>query len=150
MGILYNGDDIMPKKILIAIIIIITFLNSTVMATEKLEYAEIFDPTEGKIVKVVQLNARIRNMALNLIKNREGIRGKHNPVIVNDEYIMKVTLEPKIKVNRKWLNSNVKDVYIVFPEVGSPFFMYIKNEDNISCFPFNGNVDALYKTLTAN
>ncbi|MEK6263446.1 MAG: hypothetical protein N2B06_01470 [Clostridium sp.] len=139
----------MTKKISLVVLLLIILISSTVARAEEFNYAEIFDPRQNKVVKVVQVNTELQNMVVSLIKNIDGIYGKNNPVTA-DGYAIKVPLEPTVKANCKWLNTIVEDVYIIIPKNDPPFFMIFETVDKLSCFPFNGDVDALSKALNFN
>ena len=139
----------MTKKISLVVLLFIILISSTVIRAEEFHYAEIFDPRQNKVVKVVQVNTELQNMVVSLIKNVNGIYGKSNPITA-DGYAIKVPLEPAVKVNCEWLNTVVTEVYIIIPENDPPFFMVFENDDKPSCFPFNGDVDALSKALNFN
>jgi hypothetical protein len=61
--------------------------------------------------------------------------------------VIKIPLDTSVKANCKWLNTIVEEVYIIIPKKDPPFFMIFENADKLSCFPFNGDVDALSKAL---
>jgi hypothetical protein len=134
------------KKISIVVVLLIILFHSTVVHAEEFKYAEIFDPKQNKVVKVVQLNTEIHDMVARWIKNIEGIYGKNDP-ISDDGYAIKIPLDPTVKVEGKWLNALVNEVYIIIPENDPPFFMIFEDENKLCCFPFNGNIDTLSKSL---
>lgn len=78
-----------------------------------------------------------------------GIYGKNDPV-TQDGYAIKIPLDPAVKVQGKWLNALINEVYIIIPENDPPFFMIFQNENKLSCFSFNGNIDTLSKVLDFN
>jgi len=124
-------------------------MSSKVIHAEGFKYVEIFDPKQAKVVKVVQLNTEINNMVSTWIKNIDGIYGKNNPV-TEDGYAIKIPLNPSVKVQGKWLNTLVNEVYIILPENDPPFFMIFENKDKLSCFPFKGDVNTFSKILDFN
>ena len=136
----------MDKKVSVVMALIIMFIHSTVIHAEQFKYVEIFDPKQEKVVKVIQLNAEIHNMIVKWIKDVDGIYGKNNP-ITDDGYAIRIPLDPAVKVQGKYLNALVNEVYIIIPENEAPFFMVFESEDKLSCFPFNGDIDKLSKVL---
>ena len=136
----------MVKKTLTVIILLIMLMHSTAIRAEEFKYAEIFDPKQEKVVKVVQLNTEIHNMIASWIKNVEGLYGKNDP-ITDDGYAIRIPLDPAVKVQGEWLSAIVNEVYIVIPENEPPFFMIFETENKLSCFLFNGDIDRLSKVL---
>lgn len=136
----------MTKKILSVLVFFFIILHLTDIRAEEIKYIEIFDPKQDKVVHVTQLNSQINNMVSSWIKNIDGIYGKIDPV-TNDGYAIKVPLNPAIDVHGKYLNALVDVVYIIIPENDPPFFMIFENKNRLSCFPFNGDIDALSKIL---
>ncbi|WP_411682907.1 hypothetical protein [Clostridium thailandense] len=136
----------MIKKIPIVIFLFIILLYSTVVYAEGFKYVEIFDPKQNKVVKVVQVNEELHNVVANWIKNINGIYGKNDP-LTDDGYAIKIPLDPAVKVRGKSLNALVNVVYIIIPENDPPFFMIFEDENKLCCFPFNGNIDMLSKSL---
>jgi hypothetical protein len=132
----------------VVILLLILFMHSTVINAEIFNHAEIFDPKQNKVVKVIQLNTEIHNIVSSYIKDVDGIYGKNNPV-TDDGYAIKIPLNPAVKVQGKWLNALVDEVYIIIPENEPPFFMVFEDKikNKLSCFPFKGNIDTLSKVL---
>jgi hypothetical protein len=97
-------------------------------------------------VKVVQLNPEIQSMVTKWITNIDGIYGKLDPT-TDDGYAVRVPLDPAVDVHNKCLNAVVGEVYIIIPEKELPFYMIFEDENKLTCFLFNGNIDALSKSL---
>jgi len=136
----------MLKKILVIIFLFIMIMKSVVISAEGFNFAEIFDPKQDKVVKVVQVNTKIHNMVGSWIKNVDDIYGKNNP-LTDDGYAIRIPLYPSIKVSGKWVKTFVHEVYVIIPESEPPFFMIFENENRLLCFPFKGDIDELSKVL---
>ena len=136
----------MVKKITVIIFLFIMIMRSVVISAEGFKYAEIFDPKQDKVVKVVQVNTKIHNMVGSWIRNVDNIYGKNNP-LTDDGYALRIPLYPAIKVSGKWLNTLVHEAYIIIPRSEPPFFMIFENENKLLCFPFKGDIDELSKIL---
>ena len=134
----------MFKKVTVIIFLFIMIMQSLVVSAEGFKYAEIFDPQQNKVVKVVQMNTKINNMVSNCIKDVDNIYGKNDP-LTDDGYAIRIPLSPAVMVQGKWLNALVEQVYILIPEKQPPFFMIIENKDKAICFPFKGDIDELSK-----
>lgn len=136
----------MTKNLSLVMLLVISLLSPKVIPAEGFKYAEIFDPRQEKVVKVVQVNDEIHNMIAISIEDISGIYGKNNPV-TDDGYAIKIPLEPAVTVHGKWLKRVVSEVYIIIPKNDPPFFLIFENDNNLSCFPFNGDIDTLSKLL---
>ena len=141
----------MIKKIPIVMLLLILIMHSTLINAEVFNHAEIFDPKQNKVVKVIQLNTEIHNIVASYIKDIDGMYGKNNPV-TDDGYAIKIPLNPAVRVQGKWLDTLVDEVYIIIPENEPPFLMVFedKSKNKLSCFPFKGNIDTLSKILDFN
>lgn len=136
----------MTKKLTAVIILFVMLLHSTIIHAEGFKYAEIFDPKQDKVVQVVQVDTTIYNLIASWIRNINGIYGKNDPT-TDDGYAVRIPLDPAVKVQSKWLNAHVNEVYIIIPEKDPPFFMIFENKNQLNCFPFTGDIDELSKVL---
>lgn len=136
----------MLKKLLIALVFLHILLFSIYVNAQDFKYVEIFDPKQNKVVKIVQLNEQTQNMVTSWIMNIEGIYGKNDPA-TDDGYVVKIPLNPAVKVHCKTLNTLVSEVYILIPESDPPFYMIFEDENKLVCYPFNGDIDMLSKNL---
>lgn len=137
----------MIKKVSSAIVVIfVIFLKYTVICAEELKYAEIFDPKQDRVVKVVQLDTKAYDLIAKWIKNINGFYSKFDPV-TDDGYAVRIPLDPAVNVNSKWLKAYVNEVFIIIPENDTPFFMIFENENKLTCFPFTGDIDELSRVL---
>ncbi|MGH4118221.1 hypothetical protein [Clostridium sp.] len=139
----------MAKKVSLLMLLFIILISSTVIHAKELQYAEIFDPRQNKVVKEVQMNSEIQNIIVCSLKDVNHLYGKINPV-TDDGYAIRIPLDPDVKVNGKWLNIEVSEVYIVIPKNDPPFFLIFEDINKLSCFPFSGDIDALSKALNFN
>lgn len=136
----------MMKKLIILLALLILSQHSIHAGGEGLKYVEIFDPKQDMVVKEVQLSPEIYKKVTGWVKNINGIYGKIDPV-TDDGYAIKLPIEPAIEVKYEYLNTLVNEVYIIIPEKDLPFFMIFENQNKLSCFPFNGDIEALSKLL---
>lgn len=139
----------MIKKTSILVFLLIMLFNSTTIRAEEFKYAEIFDPKQNKVVKVVQLNAEIHNMVTSWLNDIDGIYGKFDP-ISDDGYAIRIPLDPAVRVQNKWVNTLVNEIYIIIPEKNPPFFIIFEDENKLLCFPFNGDISRLSNCLNFN
>ncbi|MFL0267414.1 hypothetical protein [Candidatus Clostridium radicumherbarum] len=120
-------------------------INSIHVNAQDFKYIEIFDPKQDKVVKVVQSNPQIQSMITSWITNIEGLY-KNDP-ITDDGYVVKIALDPLVKVNCKSLNALVSEVYILIPENEPPCYLIFEDENKLLSLVFNGDIDMLSKVL---
>jgi hypothetical protein len=137
----------MIKKI--TLVIIILFSISTNVFAKEYKYAQIFDPKQDEVVKIIQLNSEIQSLVASYLVDIDAIYGKNDP-IPEDGYSIKIPLDPAVKTEKKCLNALIKEVYIIIPEKEQPFIMLFENENKLSCFPFRGDINTLSKALNFN
>ena len=85
-------------------------------------------------------------MVTDWIKNINSIYGKSNP-LTDDGFAVKIPLEHTIEVHGKYLNALINEIYVIIPENDPPFFIIFEDENRLCCFPFNGDIDLLSKSL---
>lgn len=135
----------MIKKLLVVLSLFVILLHSTCVNAEGFKYIEIFDPKQDKVVKVVQSNPQIQDMITSWITNLEGLY-KNDPA-TDDGYVVRIPLDPLVKVNCKSLNALVSEVYILIPENEPPCYLIFEDENKLLSLPFNGDIDKLSKIL---
>ncbi len=136
----------MIKKILTTVFLVIILLHLQVIHAEEYKYIEIFDPKQDKVVKTVQINKEINDMVIGWINGIDSVYAKIDP-IKNDGYAIRFPLDPAIQVQNKWLNTIVREVYLIIPENDPPFFMVFETEDRLICFPFASQISTLSNVL---
>jgi hypothetical protein len=135
----------MIKKLLVVMSLLVIFLHLTCVNAEGFKYVEIFDPKQDKVVKVVQSNPQIQQLITSWISNLEGLY-KNDPA-TEDGYVVRIPLDPIVKVKCESLNSLVSEVYILIPENEPPCFLIFEDENKLLSLPFNGDIDKLSKIL---
>ncbi|MGH4124270.1 MAG: hypothetical protein ACREV6_15195 [Clostridium sp.] len=138
----------MIKKLLIFLSLFVMLLHSTCVNAEGFKYVEIFDPKQDKVVKVVQSNPQIQDMITSWITNLEGLY-KNDPA-TDDGYVVKIPLDPIVKVNCKSFNALVSEVYILIPENEPPCYLIFENENKLLSLVFNGDISKLSNILDFN
>jgi len=133
------------KAIIILIIVLLTPIN---VNAEEVRNIEIFDITEGRVVKVVKLNSVIQKEVKEYLLGIVDVYAKSDPIPTKG-YAIKIPLEPSIKIETKWINSVVDEVIIIFPDEEGPeqFLMIFEDENKLVCFTFVGNTKLLLKNL---
>ncbi|MBU3114277.1 hypothetical protein [Clostridium lacusfryxellense] len=135
----------MIKKLLFVLFFFVIFSHSTYVSAEMVNNIEIFDPKQNKVVKVIKANPEIQDMITSWITNIDGLY-KNDPA-TDDGYVVKIPLDPIVKVNCKAFNALVSDVYILIPEKEPPCYLIFDDETKLLSLPFNGDIDMLSKVL---
>ncbi|GAA0182293.1 hypothetical protein SH2C18_46980 [Clostridium sediminicola] len=136
----------MKKKIWIITVLIIMFIYPKAICAPNYKYVEIFNPKQDKVVKVVQLTPEINDMISNWVMNIENFYGNLDP-ITDDGYAIKIPFNSSVQVETDVLNANIKEVFILIPENELPFYLVFENNDKVSCFAFNGDIEELSRAL---
>lgn len=136
----------MIRKLLIALSFFVIFLHSTYVNAEEFKYIEIFDPKQDKVVKVVQTNPEIQNMIASWITNLEGYK---NDPATDDGYVVRIPLDPSVRMYCMSLSALVSEVYILIPENEPPCYLIFEdeNKNKLSSFVFNGDIEWLSNIL---
>lgn len=124
----------------------IIILHSQFIDAKRENNIEIFDPAQNKVIKKIQMDKKVENMVVDWINNIEDICLELNP-ITDDGYAIRFPLKSSIVVQNKWLNTNVREVYLLIPETRSPFLIIFGEENSPLCFSFIGDIDKLSKIL---
>jgi len=113
---------------------------------EDITNIEIFNITQGKVIKVLPSDSKFEKIATDYLKGIKGIYGKFNP-IPNKGYAIRIPLESPVKIDEKWFDALINEVIIMFPDGEPPFLVVTDNESRLVCLGFQGNTDKLLKKL---
>jgi hypothetical protein len=136
----------MIKKALITLILLMAFLSLTHIAAKGSPCAEIYDPAQKKVIKSVQVDSELYDLAADLVRSIDNFYGRISPAAV-EGYKIRVPLDPPVKVNKKSLKASVSEVYIIVPQNKTPFLIIFEDKNKPSYFKFHGNIDSLWKAL---
>lgn len=136
----------MIKKFLTILVLIFILLHPQIQYTESYQHIEIFDPIQGKVVKVVETNKEINDMVVEWINRIDGFYSGVDP-IKDDGYAIKFPINPSIQVQNQWLKTTVTEVYVIIPENNPPLFLVFETEDKLVSFPFKDDITNLSKVL---
>jgi hypothetical protein len=131
------------------IILIIVLFSSINIHAQSYNNVEIFDITQGKVVKVVTSNSAIQKEAISYLENISGVYVKFNP-IPEKGYAIRVPLTTSVKIQNNWTNTLVHEVIIMFPDEQDalPFLMFFEDDGKLMCFTFEGHTSKLLKLLS--
>lgn len=107
---------------------------------------EIFDIGKEQVIKKVSSNDAIQKEVKSYLKGITGMYVKIRP-IPEKGYMVKIPLEPPIKVENSWLNSLVDQMILVLPEHEVPYLLVFDNENRAVFYTFKGTVKGLLKQL---
>ena len=133
----------LKKIVIIILIILLSSINAYAVDNTNIE---IFDISQGKVVKVAPSNPKIQAKAIKYLNGITGVYGKFDP-IPDKGYAIGIHLEPPAKIQGKWLNALLDEVIIMFPQQEPPFLVVIDEENKLVCFRFQGDTNKLLKDL---
>ena len=136
----------MIKKFLTILVLFVILLHPQTHHAEGYQHIEIFDPTENKVVKVVETNKDINDMVVGWINGIDGFYSGVDP-IKDDGYAIKFPINPSIQVQNQWLKTTVNEVYLITPKNNPTFFLVLETEDNLVSFPFKDDISKLSNIL---
>lgn len=136
------------------LILIILFMSFSIVTRHKRSEAvynanhgiEIFDITKERVVKEVPSTSETQREVKNCLEGITNIYAKFNPIPPKG-FMIKVFLEPPVRIHNQWLNSRIDEVIILFPEGASPYLMVFEDGNKPLFLTFRGNTSALLKSL---
>lgn len=134
----------MIKKFLVFIFIF--QLISTTVSAQMNQQIQIFDISQDKVVKFVQINTDIQHEVEKFLEGITGVYVKYNP-IPNKGFMVRIPLEPNIMVRNKWFDDLVDEVTIIFPDQEHPYLMMFDDENKPYFLTFEGNTEKLIELL---
>jgi len=125
----------------------------TVLTYDEYKDVEIFDISKGEVIKTIQSNPVIQKEAEKYLKSITGMYAKVK-AFPESGYIIRVPLEPPVKVQGQWLTNygidSVDEVFILFPGQGTPYLLVLDERSRPLFYNFEGNTDVLLKILDFN
>ncbi|WP_078381625.1 hypothetical protein [Sutcliffiella halmapala] len=113
------------KKISLLLLLVCLYFSHSALATPNLQI-EVFDVTKSEVVKTIPLDENKRDTAITLVQSVESLYPKLNPTPKNG-IMIKVPLDPKVRIDHELLNDPIIEVIFIFPEEERPY-MLIFNE----------------------
>lgn len=137
----------MVRKLIFLLLTFVCVCSTSIHAESK--QVELFDIQLDKVTKTIPVNPSFQNHAKDYLNNIDNIYTKINP-IPKEGYMIKIPLEPPIRVNNQWINSYVDEVIVVLPKDEDPYLMTFDDENNIHILTFKGDTEFLLKTFNIN
>lgn len=113
---------------------------------------EVYHIEEKKVIKKIQPNESIHSEAEKYLSSISGIYKKINPLPPKG-FIVRIPLEPAIKVQNQWIHSQVDEMNIIYPDSEDPYIMIYDDENNFYFFTIdsdNLDLNRLAKYLEIN
>ena len=119
------------------------YIDSLKSADAREDKVEVFDISQGKVIRELDVTPELRAEALSYIKK---ISSAYVKVMALPSMgkIVKIPLNPNVRVSSRLLNGVVKNVFILFPEGGQPYLMVLDEKNR----PLFYNFEADTKKLT--
>jgi hypothetical protein len=125
------------KKVLVCILVVQLISTNGIAQTN--QQIQIFDINKGKVIKVLQMNTDLQQETEKFLEGITGICVKYNP-IPNKGFMIRIPLEPTIKVRNQWFNDLVDEVTIIFSGQEKPYLMVFDDENRPYFLTFEGNI----------
>ncbi|ALC90772.1 hypothetical protein AM500_13975 [Bacillus sp. FJAT-18017] len=135
----------MIKKI-VACLLILGLLTNNFVFAETNAGIEIFDITQEKVIKTAPVTPDIQQEAAMYLKGITGLYPKINP-IPKQGFMIRIPLDPKIKVENQWFNNTVDEVIVIFPVNEDPFLLLFDGQNKALFFNFKGDTGQLMNKL---
>lgn len=103
---------------------------------------EIFDVLEGKVIRVLEMDRNIYHEAEKILDNITGVVVRYNPIPKNG-YMIRIPLEPTIKVGNQWFVDLVDEVTIIIPNQEKPYLMVFDDENRPHFLTLEGDMEKI-------
>ncbi|WP_316569460.1 hypothetical protein [Neobacillus sp. YIM B06451] len=134
----------MIKKILV--FILISGFLSTHTAAQTHRQIELFDIAKGKVVMTAQPTPKVHEEVGKVLAGITGPYPKLNPV-PGEGFMIKVPLEPSVRVKTQLFTGLVDEVIIIFPPYENPHLMFFDDKGRALAFNFKGDAARLLELL---
>lgn len=119
----------------------------TSICNEGYKHVEIFNINMGSVIKKVPLSETIKSETIKYLNQITGVYVKVK-AFPDRGYIIKIPLEPAVKIQNAWLDDLVDEVFIIFPEQEmNPYLLILNNKNMPFFYTFEGNTEILFKQL---
>ena len=129
---------------------IVAFIAASNKSPHGVNKIEIFDVSEGKIVKSSDITDEIKKEAVNNINNITGLYVKVNP-IPNKGKIIRVPLGSDVEVYNKWVRDSgittVEDAFFIYPEEEKSYILILDYDYRPFFFTYEGADEKLRSRL---
>ena len=134
----------MIKKVLVIFLLALALIIK--VSAQEYRSIEIFDIHTECVVKKLPSNVTLQKEVDNYLKGITGIYVKLNP-IPKKGFMVKIPLDPDLRIQNQWFQGLVNEVIVIFPEEGEPYLMVFDSMDRPHIFYFEGQTDILLKKM---
>lgn len=121
-------------------------LEATTPAPESINEIQIFDIRKGRVVKKLKTSPPIQEQAEQIIGSITGLYAKVQP-FPDKGYIVRVPVNPALKVRNQYINATIDRIYIIFTEKEPPFVLILDSSEKPFVYNFSWKTDELKKLL---
>ncbi|NLP49290.1 hypothetical protein [Bacillus sp. RO1] len=107
---------------------------------------EVFDVTQGKVIKSIPLNEKNKEEALKLVKSADSLYPKLNPT-PKTGFMIKVIFEPAEEIEAKVLKQPVNQVIFISPEAEKPYMLIFNEKDQPMFYYFSEDFEPFLEML---
>lgn len=127
------------------IVMALLFISVSTQA-QAADNIEIFHINKGKVINKVPMNEAIQNDIELMLHGINDIFRGFEPIPKKGQMV-KIPLEPAIRMENEWLMAFVNEVILIFPEYENPHLMVFNDENNPVFFTFEASVDDIIDKL---
>jgi len=114
---------------------------------EESRQIEIFSINKGIVIKKAPSSVVIQNEVIKYLNRITGLYVKVK-ALPDKGYIIKVPIEPPLKIQTEWLDNLVSDVFIIFPDdKTSPYLLILDDKNRPYFYTFDSSTEMLLKEL---
>ena len=122
----------------------------SLMSSADRKDAEIFDISQGRVVKSIPADKTVTDEAGRILKSITGMNMRLK-ALPEKGHIVKIPFEPNIRVKNQWFDkydiNPVGKIHIVFPQEEAPYLFMLDQKERPYLFNFKGETDTLLKYL---
>ena len=125
---------------------LVTFLSSKNLTASLHKNVEIFDVSKGSVVRSAIPSKKLQN---EVEKYLSGITGMYVKVkaFPDSGYMIRVPLDPPIKVQNQWLSASVDQAIVIFPQDKVPYLLVLDEKSRPLFFTFQNDTTELLDLL---
>jgi hypothetical protein len=119
--------------------------GSSVQAAQPKD-VQVFDIAQGKIMKRVNNSAEIRKEVEKSLQSIHELVVKFR-VEPKDGVVLRIPMEPSVKVDNQWFHDSVDEVFIIIPRSEKPFMLLFNADKKPIILKFKHPVQQLLKEM---
>ena len=135
----------MIRKILLASVPILFLFTLSMVSAQSTTNIELLAIEKNEIT-TIPTNSTIQLETEKIIKEIDTVLKKFSPIPDNG-YIVKIPLNPSLRLENKWVNAMISEVIIIIQEEEAPYLLIFDNENRPCFFTFKKEINTLLKSL---